>query len=84
MRTPLRVSWRQDTVLPPGGSTEWRRRFGEVLLQKQELIEWLVNNGDEAKTWDIEDSLPEVLDTEKHRDLLAEHGIDVESIRGRR
>jgi len=55
-----------------------------MLLQKQELIEWLVLNGDEAKAWDIENKVPEVLDTEKDRELLARHGIDVEAVLGRR
>jgi len=55
-----------------------------MLLQKQELIEWLVNHGDEAKAWDLEGSLPDVLDSEQDRELLAGHGIDVEAVLGRR
>jgi hypothetical protein len=33
-----------------------RRRTGDVLVKKQELIEWLVKNGDEAAPFDIEGS----------------------------
>ena len=55
-----------------------------MLLQRQELIEWLVEKGDEAKAWAVEGSLPEVLDTEKDGELLAQQGIDVESVLGRR
>lgn len=52
-----------------------------MLLQKQELIEWLVKNGDEATAFDIEGSqFPEEVDTEKNRELLAQHGIDVEPL----
>lgn len=53
-------------------------------LQKQELIEWLVNNGNEAKAWDIEGSLPEVIETDQDRELLVAHGIDVDAILGHR
>lgn len=55
-----------------------------MLLQRQELIERLVMDGDEAKAWDVEDRLPEVLDTEKDRELLARCGIDVAAVLGRR
>lgn len=55
-----------------------------MLLRKQELIERLVLNGDEAKAWDVEASLPELVDTEQDRELLTELGIDVESVLGRR
>ena len=55
-----------------------------MLLPKQELLERLVMNGDEAKAWDVESKLPEVIDTEKDRELLARHDIDVESVLGRR
>jgi hypothetical protein len=50
------------------------------LLQKQELIESLVRHGDLEKAWEVEDRLPEVLDTEKDRGLLARHDIDVEAL----
>jgi hypothetical protein len=61
-----------------------RRRFGKMLLRKQELIERLVMNGDEARAWDVDDILPEVIDTEKDRELLAGLGVDVKSVLGRR
>jgi hypothetical protein len=48
-----------------------RRRFGKMLWRKQELIERLVLNGDEEKARDVEDSLPEVIDTEKDWELLS-------------
>jgi endonuclease YncB( thermonuclease family) len=86
-QTPVQVMWSPDwiEILRSGASKQkGRRRFGKMLLQKQEVIEWLVKNGDEATAWDVEDSLPEVLDTEKDRELLAQHGIDVESVLGRR
>lgn len=58
---------------------------GKVLMQKQDLIEWLVRNGDEAKAFELEASdVPEFVDTEKDRELLAQHGIDVEALPGRR
>jgi hypothetical protein len=54
-------------------------------MQKQDLIEWLVRNGDEAKAFELEASdVPEFVDTEKDRELLAQHGIDVEALPGRR
>ena len=55
-----------------------------MLLQKQELIEWLVHHGDVVRAWGVEDGLPEVLDTQKDVALLAKHDIDVESVLGRR
>lgn len=56
-----------------------------MLLQKQELIEWLVKNGDEAKAWDIEGPhFPQEVDTETDRELLAQLGIDVDSFAQRR
>lgn len=55
-----------------------------MMLRKQELLERLVRNGDEAKAWDVEDTLPEVIDTEQDRELLTGLGIDVESVLGRR
>lgn len=61
------------------------RRIGDVLLTKQDLIELLVKNGDEAKAWDLEGPhFPRELDTEKDRELLVQYGIDVESLLGHR
>jgi hypothetical protein len=54
-----------------------------MLLQKQQLIEWLVESGDEAKAWDVDAKLPPVLDSDKDRELLAQHGIDMDSVLGR-
>lgn len=60
------------------------REVSSVLLMKQDLIEWLVKNGDEAKAWDIEGPhFPLEVDTEKDRELLVKYGIDVESLLGR-
>jgi|SoiMetStandDraft_5_1073268.scaffolds.fasta_scaffold517040_1 endonuclease YncB( thermonuclease family) len=57
------------------------RRFGDVLVKKQDLIEWLVKNGDEAKAFDIEGShVPQEIDTDTDRDLLAEYEIDVDAL----
>jgi len=53
-----------------------------MLLRKQELIERLVVSGQEAKAWDVDEALPEVLDTVKDRELLAGQGIDVETLLG--
>jgi hypothetical protein len=62
---------------------ERAKRSGGMLMQKQELIEWLVKNGDETTAFDIEGSqFPEEVDTEKNRELLAQHGIDVGSLLG--
>lgn len=49
-------------------------------VQKQELIESLVRHGDVEKAWEVEDRLPEVLDTHEDQSLLARHDIDVESL----
>lgn len=57
------------------------RRFGDVLVKKQDLIEWLVKNGDEATAFDIEGShVPQEIDTDTDRDLLAEYEIDVDAL----
>ena len=57
------------------------RRFGDVLVKKQDLIEWLVKNGDEATAFDIEGShVPQEIDTETDRDLPAEYEIDVDAL----
>lgn len=53
-----------------------------MLVRKQELIERLVQNGEEAEAWDVEDKLPELVDTEQDRELLAGLGIDVDSLLG--
>ena len=49
-------------------------------LPAQHVIEWLVKNGRESTAWDIEGKLPPTIDTDRDRDLLAEHDIDVESL----
>lgn len=55
-----------------------------MLLSKQDLIEWLVKTGDEAKAWDLEGPhFPQEVDTEEDRELLAQYGIDVEALVGR-
>lgn len=57
------------------------RRFGDVLVKKQDLIEWLVKNGDEATAFDIEGShIPQEIDTDTDQDLLAEYEIDVDAL----
>ena len=55
-----------------------------MLLQTQELIEWLVNHGDAETALDIESTFPQEVDTEKDRELLARHGIDVQALLKRR
>lgn len=57
------------------------RRFGDVLVKKQDLIEWLVRNGDEATAFEIDGShIPQEIDTDTDRDLLAEYEIDVDAL----
>jgi hypothetical protein len=54
------------------------------MLQRQELIEWLIEQGQEAKAWDLDDDLPETLDSDEDGALLARHGIDVDSVLAQR
>ena len=51
-----------------------------MLLPKQEIIEWLAKNGDPETAFDVEASLPEEVDTDQDRELLAQHGVDIESL----
>lgn len=51
-----------------------------MLLHKQEVIEWLVRNGDLATAFEVEGSLPEQVDTHQDRELLAKYGIDIKSL----
>jgi hypothetical protein len=57
-----------------------RRRAGELLLPKQEIIEWLAKNGDPETAFEVEANLPEQVDTDQDRELLAQVGVDVESL----
>jgi len=49
-----------------------------MLMNKKEIIELLQANGDMATAHTAQANLPEEFDTENDRDLLAQHGIDVE------
>ena len=51
-----------------------------MLLPKQEIIEWLAKNGDPETAFEVEASLPEQVDTDQDRELLAQHGVDIESL----
>lgn len=57
---------------------------GEMIVGKQEIIEWLVANDDEQNAWEVEGVLPEQLDTDQDRELLEKYGVNVASLLGRR
>jgi hypothetical protein len=49
-------------------------------LQRQEIVDLLRENGDTATAHQAEANLPEHIDTETDRELLAEQGIDLETL----
>lgn len=52
----------------------------EMKLRRQEIVDLLRENGDTGTAHQAEANLPQHIDIETDRDLLAEHGIDVESL----
>jgi hypothetical protein len=59
------------------------RRSGEMIVEKREIIEWLVETGDEKNAWEADAALPEQLDTEQDRELMEKHGVNIESVLNR-
>jgi hypothetical protein len=59
------------------------RRSGEMIVEKREIIEWLVETGDEKNAWEADAALPEQLDTEQDRELMEKHGVNTESVLNR-
>ncbi len=51
-----------------------------MLLQKQEIIDLLAENGDLATAFEVEGSLPELVDTDQDRELLEQQGVHVASL----
>ena len=52
-----------------------------MIVEKREIIEWLVETGDEQNAWEADGALPEQVDTEQDRELLGNHGVNIESLR---
>ena len=55
-----------------------------MLLQKQEIIEMLRDNGDVGTAHQAETTLPDEVDTDKDRELLVQQGIDIDYLLSRR
>ena len=55
-----------------------------MMLQRQEIIEMLVDNGDMGTARQAETQLPEEVDSDKDSELLRQLGIDVEYLLSRR
>jgi len=54
-----------------------------MIVAKREIIEWLVETGDERNAWEADGTLPEQVDTEQDRELLGKRGVNVESLLNR-
>jgi hypothetical protein len=46
-------------------------------IDKAQIIELLKSRGDDAKAGQAEQELPDTVDTDQHKDLLASLGLDV-------
>ena len=55
-----------------------------VVLQKQEIVAMLQDNGDLVTAQQAAAKLPDEVDTEAHGELLREEGIDIEYLLSRR
>jgi len=55
-----------------------------VVLQKEEIVAMLQDNGDLVTAQQAETKLPDQVDTEAHGELLREEGIDIEYLLSRR
>jgi hypothetical protein len=58
-----------------------------MLVGKQEVIEWLVEAGDEKDAWEVDTpDVPEHFDTDQDQDreLLEKYGVNIESLLERR
>jgi hypothetical protein len=58
--------------------------FIVVVLQKEEIVAMLQDNGDLVTAQQAETKLPDQVDTEAHGELLREEGIDIEYLLSRR
>jgi len=54
-----------------------------MIVEKREIIAWLVDTGDEKNAWEADAALPEKLDTEQDRELMEKHGVNIESLLNR-
>jgi len=50
-----------------------------MLLQTQEVVEWLATQGDLETAFEVEGLPPEV-DTDQDREVLVQCGVDVEAL----
>lgn len=55
-----------------------------VVLQRQEIVAMLQDNGDLVTAQQAQGKLPDEVDTEAHGDLLRAEGIDIEYLLSRR
>jgi len=51
-------------------------------IDKQQIIEFLRNRGDQDKAQQAETELPDQVDTDTHADLLSRLGINVDDLLG--
>jgi len=54
-----------------------------MIVERWEIVEWLVEAGDEKNAWEADGALPEQLDTEQDRELMEKHGVNIESLLNR-
>jgi hypothetical protein len=67
---------------------QWKlkRQWGasDMVLTRQEIVEMLRDNGDLGTAHQAEAQLPETVNLDKDRELLQQHGIDIEYLLSRR
>lgn len=54
------------------------------MLQKQEMIEMLSDDGDVGTAHQVATQLPDVVDLDKDSEVLREHRVDIEHLLSRR
>ena len=52
-------------------------------IDKQQIIEFLKNRGDQQQAQQAEGELPDQVDTDQHADLLQRFGLDPKELLGR-
>ena len=51
-------------------------------IDKQQIIEFLKNRGDNEKATQAQSELPDQVDTDQHADLLSRFGVDPKDLLG--